>query len=388
MAQKPISELRNFDKNPRSISKDSFERLKKHIQKYGQQQPLVITPDGEVLGGNMRLRAYKELDITDIWVHEYTPRDEADKLAISLVLNDRAGFYDSDLLANLIPDYKDFPWEDYSIDIKEPTNLKELIDRFTPIAEDEAPEISKEPTISKLGEIYQLGRHRLMCGDATKIEDVEKLMGGQKMDCIYTDPPYGINLEAGFEWSKGNESMGIKPSKGYEKIEGDNKSFDYQQFAWINAREEFWWGADYYIRTLPEGGSWIVWDKKNDDLKEVWTNEFELLWSKNKHKKYVIRILWNGALGTESEDIKNRVHPTQKPIRVVADTLNRLDKEVFNILDLFGGSGSTLITCEQTGRTCYMMELDTKYCDVIRKRYHKLKTGSEEGWIEGTPKIE
>src|SRR3990167_8263737 len=166
------SKLRNYDKNPRSIKEADFERLKKHIEDHGQMQPLVITSDGEVLGGNMRLRAYKELNIKDVWVETVNPKDENDKLKISLVLNSRAGYYDSDLLANLMPQF-DINWEDYAVDLREPMTLGDLFP--DEVIEDEVPEVSDEPAISKYGEVYQLGRHYLMCGDATKMEDVKKL---------------------------------------------------------------------------------------------------------------------------------------------------------------------------------------------------------------------
>lgn len=382
------SELKLWEDNPRNIKPKDFERLKKQIQELGQYKPLLITGDGTVIGGNMRLRAYMDLGIEDIWVSVVNPKDDNQMLAYALSDNDRAGYYDDDLLANLSSAYPDFEWGNYAVDLAPPTTLDEL---FKPeVEEDEVPEVDEtaEP-VSKLGEVYQLGRHRLMCGDSTKIEDVEKLMNGQKADMVFTDPPYGMGLEADFKWSKENESMGIKPSKGYDKVIGDEQQFNYQEYEWLDIKEQFWWGADYYVDTLPncgKEGSWIVWDKKNDSLKDVWTNEFELLWSKVKHKKQVLRVLWNGALGTESEDVKNRVHPTQKPIRVCTPVIEQYSKIDGVVLDLFGGSGSTLIACEQLDRTCYMMELDPKYCDVIRKRYAKF-IGKEEAWEEVSPRV-
>jgi len=179
-----ISKLREWNKNPRSITKEGFERLKKQIQKLGQYKPLIITPDGEVLGGNMRLKAYRKLGIDKIWVNIIEPKSESEKLEYSLSDNDRAGYYNDDLLANLIPQYPEFNWSDYSVDLKEPTNLKDLLDQFKEVVEDEVPGVSDEPAVSELGEVYQLGRHRLMVGDSTKIEDVEKLMNRQKADMV------------------------------------------------------------------------------------------------------------------------------------------------------------------------------------------------------------
>lgn len=135
-----LSELRNWKDNPRSIKAKDFERLKKQIQKLGQYKPLLVTPDGEVIGGNMRLKAYQELGVQEVWVSVVTPKDENEKLEYALSDNDRAGFYDEDLLANLVPNYN-IEWKDYAIDLKEPVNLGELIDRFSQDFSDKNQEI-------------------------------------------------------------------------------------------------------------------------------------------------------------------------------------------------------------------------------------------------------
>lgn len=122
-----INELREWDKNPRSIKEKDFERLKKQIVKLGQYKPLLITPDGEVIGGNMRLKAYRELEISDVWVSVVTPKDENEKLEYALSDNDRAGFYDEDLLANLTGEYPDFNWGDYAVDLKEPMSIDDIL---------------------------------------------------------------------------------------------------------------------------------------------------------------------------------------------------------------------------------------------------------------------
>lgn len=150
----------------------------------------------------------------------------------------------------------------------------------------------------------------------------------------------------------------------------------------LNVKETFLWGADYFAELLPDKnkGSWVVWDKRsNDETKEEFISQsdkmfgscFELCWSKNKHKREIARVKWAGIFGTEKEFDRKRVHPTQKPTKLAAWFLEKYSKENDNVLDLFGGSGSTLIACEQLNRKCYMMELDPKYVDVIIKRYEK-----------------
>lgn len=158
-------------------------------------------------------------------------------------------------------------------------------------------------------------------------------------------------------------------------------------------KEIFLWGADYFAELLPDknNGSWIVWDKRangNDDIKQDLSSDkmygscFELCWSKNKHKRDIARIKWAGVFGTEKEFDHKRHHPTQKPTALVQWFLDRYSKEKQLIVDLFGGSGSTLIACEQLGRKCFMMELDPKYCDVILQRWENL-TGKKAELLNG-----
>lgn len=375
---RPLSTLRNYDKNPRSIKKADFERLKKHILDHGQMQPLVITPDGEVLGGNMRLRAYREMGIKDVWVEEVEPKNEADKLRIALVLNDRAGYYDADLLANLIPEYPDFNWEDYTVDMKEPQNLKDLIDKYTEVEEDEAPPLADGEPISKYGEVYQLGRHRLMCGDATKIEDVEKLMDGQKADMVLTDPPY-------------NTGMSKKPDST-RLSHMFNDSFTPEQFAVLLTDSL----SNMYTATKGSAVFYVCIDWRNvgmikEELEKLMPVKNVIVWDKIVHGlgsdyKFTYEMIVVGKkgepvienrIGTDYQDIwrvqrtmgRNEDHATAKPLELLKKPLLHASKEDDIVLDLFGGSGSTLIACEQTDRICYISEIDPRYCDVIRKRY-------------------
>lgn len=180
----PIDKLKLWDKNPRSINKKDFLRLKKQIQKLGIYKPFIITPEGEIIGGNMRFRAIKELGYKTVWVSVVEPKTEAEKIEIALSDNDRAGYYDDDILAELVYDL-DIDFKDYSIDLKEPFNLDDLMSNYAPETnqDDEVPEAPKEAK-TKIGDLYILGEHRLLCGDSTKKEDVERMMGGEKADMV------------------------------------------------------------------------------------------------------------------------------------------------------------------------------------------------------------
>lgn len=391
-----LDKLKENPKNPRTLNKAAFERLKNKVKSFPEmleKRPIVYDEDFIVLGGNQRLRVLKELvkegfEVKDSYFMSAEGWSEEQKRQFVITDNVSDGEWDYEILGN---EWDDLPLNDWGIDgISWDTD---------DVIEDEAPEVSVEPPVSKLGEIYQLGRHRIMCGDSTKIEDVEKLMNGQKADMVFTDPPYGMDLDTDYTKIRPTsekakqfaQAKGETTNKNYSKVIGDDSEWIFDRANHFECDEQFWWGADWYRRTLPQGGSWFVWDKRtNDDgsnLDEMFGSCFELCWSKTRHKREIARIKYASLFGTEREDVKQRLHPTQKPILLAKWFFDRYGKTDDIVVDLFLGSGSTLIACEQTDRTCYGMELDPKYCDVIRKRYHKFVTDSEEGWEEATPVI-
>lgn len=376
-----------WESNPRAIDKTDFDRAKRQMQETkeitGQwlYKPLVITPDGEVLGGNMRLRVLQDLGVKDIWVSVVNAKTEADKLKIALSDNDRWGYYIEQDLAQLLENNKlEINLEDYKIDLGKPIDLQTLLDRFGPEVEEDEPPPLPEEAISKYGEVYELGRHRLMCGDATKIEDVEKLMGGKKADMVFTDPPYNVDY-----------GVSKNPKHKYRTIEGDKQSpEEWEQFnkEWIanmitvskGQADTYVWGAPG-----PEGMKqrlWLVDLGYHWSATIIWKKQ-QLILTPAKYQRmyepcfYGWRDLssYQGSrTETEVWDIdrphNSEQHPTMKPLALCAKGIKNSSKQDDIILDLFGGSGSTLIAAEQTNRVCYMMEIDPKYCDVIRTRYN------------------
>ena len=220
-----------------------------------------------------------------------------------------------------------------------------------------------------------------MCGDSTSEKDVAKLINGVKADMVFTDPPYGMNLDTDFSGMKSKIFKGGNGGNFYEEGIVDTFTPDMLKTIFdLDIKETFIWGANYFAELLPNrnNGSWIVWDKRangNDDIEADYSSDimygscFELCWSKNKHKQDIARIKWAGMFGMEKQDTHTRVHPTQKPIALCEWFLKRYSDDNNSILDLFGGSGSTLIACEQLNRKCYMMELDPHYIDVIIQRW-------------------
>lgn len=219
-----------------------------------------------------------------------------------------------------------------------------------------------------------------------------------RADMVFTDPPYGMDLDTDFSSMVNHldfaQDKGFKSGKKYDAGIVDDFSPEMINtiFA-ISADEVFLWGADYYAELLPDrnDGSWIVWDKRangNDDLQADYSSDkmygscFELCWSKKRHKRDIARVKWAGVFGTEQEPDKKRFHPTQKPVGLSAWFIQRYSDKGQTILDLFGGSGSTLLACEQLGRKCCMMELDPHYVDVIIQRWENL-TGQKAVLLNG-----
>lgn len=379
-----INRIRCWNKNPRDIHQQDLGRLKAQIQRLGVYKPLVaVSENGRyvVLGGNMRLRALQELGFKKVEISVVRAPTEKERIEYALSDNDRAGFYVGEKLEELIRPYEgDLDLSEFKVDLDvKAMNLNAVLDQFSKKEPEENFDLDK--TLSKIkkpkskrGEVYQLGRHRLMCGDATSREDVEKLMDGEKADMVFTDPPYGIDLDTDF-----SEMKGIAKGKKYEKIKGDENIYNPQHLfqAFKYCKEIFLWGADYYAELIPNrnGGCFFVWDKTesgvrtNSAYENQFGSNFELCWSKTKHKRQIVPCLWKGIFGLSREDTKKREHPAQKPVRLITWFLKEFSSRNKLIIDVFGGSGSTLIACEQTDRICYMMEIEPVYCDVIKERY-------------------
>jgi DNA modification methylase len=316
-------------------------------------RPIVCTPDGVVLGGNMRLRACKEAGLREVPVHVVSWLDSQQE---EFIIKDNVGYgeWDWDILAN---EWDANQLEDWGLDVWTPEAEPEegLTDP------DEVPQTPEEPK-TQPGDLYILGNHRLLCGDSTNAEHVARLMHGQKADALITDPPYGIKI--------GSQTQG--------KGGGVAKKIDYGKNDWDNeipktailelmqhASEIVLWGANYYTDILPPSPCWIVWDKDNGNTDFA---DFEMAWTNQKKSSRMLKYTWAGMRQEDMKNKEKRVHPTQKPVGVIEWILNKF-KFGDCVLDGFSGSGSTLIAAEKTGRTCYAMELDPKYCDVIVKRW-------------------
>lgn len=379
-----LSSITAYGKNAKKHDKTQINNVAESIKQYGFVQPIVIDRDGVIVIGHCRAMAAKKLGMEEVpcvCVDDLTPEQVN---ALRLVDNkSNESDWDFDLLADELPGLDlsafDFDW-----------GLPE--DTTDEVAEDEAPEVDEESDpITKLGDIWKLGRHRLMCGDSTSAECVQKLMGGAQADLLLTDPPYNVNYG-----SVRDVSEAVKRHRRTDGliIKNDNMEDEtFRQFltdAFTNANEAMKPGAVFYIwhadnesynfRGACRDVGWkirecLIWNKntfcmgrqdyqwKHEPCLYGWKDGAGHLWASDRKQTTVIDI---------DKPSKSELHPTMKPVALFDYQIKNNTKGGDIVLDLFAGSGTTVVACEQNGRNAYVMEFDPKYCDVIVKRWENL----------------
>ena len=374
-----VADLIPYARNSRTHSAEQIGKIAASIREFGFLNPVIVDGANGIIAGHGRILAAQKLGLEDVPTIEASHLSEAQRRAYIIADNRLAldAGWDDEMLRVELRDLEatGFDLALTGFDLSEIAAL--TLDATEGLTDPDAvPDVPAVP-VTVLGDVWLLGRHRLMCGDSTSIDAVERMMDGQKADMVFTDPPYGMFLDADYSGMNSKFKASTGGNK-YNNIIGDHDDFNPE---FINAifaafdycKEIFLWGADYYSELIPQknNGSWIVWDKRGDESADkMFGSTFELCWSKARHKRMMARVKWAGIFGMEKDDTKKRVHPTQKPVDLVIwffDYFSMADKKI--IVDLFGGSGSTLIACEKTARDCRMMELDPKYCDVIIQRW-------------------
>ena len=362
-----ISAIKANSKNPRVIKDDKFKKLVQSIKEFPDmlnKRPLICFTDVDkkyvVLGGNMRLKAAQEIGLkempiilADDWTQEQ--RDE-------FLIKDNVGFgeWDWDQLAN---EWDSELLDNWGLDI--PNFDKEVLEA----EEDDFDTTPPEIPITVLGDLYEIGDHRLLCGDSTDSDQVAKLMNGQKADMVFTDPPYGVSYQS---------NMRTKTEK-FDVLENDNVFIT----EWINNLPLFSKGFVFvwtswkvlkqwieFCEPIGELSNLIIWDKGGGgigDLKKTFLTDFEI--ALVYHRGAEIKGKRLGSVWSVGKDSgSNYLHPTQKPVELPAMAIENITNKNELILDLFLGSGSTMVASHQLKRKCYGMELDPKYCDVIVNR--------------------
>ena len=412
--QLKIYKVKGNPLNPRLIKNDKFKKLVNSIisiPAFMKLRPIILDEDFMVIGGNMRLKAHHHLNRKEIWTDMFTQADcdEMNKIAlaeeretksyieycneITIKDNVSAGEWEYDMLAN---EWDSVQLAEWSLDVwqNEDDKVTEGL-----IEDDEIPEVKE--SIVKRGDIWKLGNHKIMCGDSTSLDDVEKLMNGEKADMVFTDPPYGVEIKGKFTGTILNDNL-----KGNE--------FD-----------DFLTACFNNLKLFNKGNLYISYEIKNHTTFEnaliksgfifdeiiIWNKDSASFYSNNKYNRKFEPIffiengrelkckpdvnVWDFAKSSSfaSRDENNKrfnekgnylvAHPTTKPIGLITKPINNSTKENDLILDLFLGSGSTLIAAEKLNRKCYGMELDEKYCDVIINRWEQF-TGLKATIINGT----
>lgn len=354
-----ITEIKPNPSNPRIIKDDKFKKLVKSIQDFPQMLeigPIVVNDDMVVLGGNMRLKACQEAGLKQIPIikaSSLTPEQQKE-----FIIKDNVGFgeWDWNMIAN---DWDVEQVTEWGLDV--PDYEPQILE-----AEEDGFEIPDEITTDiLLGDLIEIGEHRLLCGDSTDSEQVAKLMNGEKADMVFTDPPYGISHSGkGIKGATKENDFGEILNDGDVSVAIDFFNLCQSEF---NEATLIFWGANYYSSCIPNGFGWLVWDKEREG------NTFsgaEIAFVNKGVKVDVFKHQWHGMIKA-SEMGERRLHPTQKPIALVEWCFNNY-KAGELILDGFLGSGSTMVASHQLKRKCYGMELDPKYCQVIVDRMMKL----------------
>ena len=367
-----VTALIPYAKNSRTHDDAQVAQIAASIKEFGWTNPILIDGDKGIIAGHGRLMAARKLKMDKVPVIELSGMTDAQKKAYVIADNRLAlnAGWDNAMLTIELKDLEDegFDLTLTGFDDAELDALLNPIEETEGLTDENAvPDVPDEPK-TKLGDVYILGNHRLMCGDSTSIDAVEKLVAGTTVDLCYTDPPYGIN-EKGDRTAR---KTGLAKNHNFKDFKDD--TIDYAVEAYqivegvLQVKRQVWWGANYYCHALPQSNNWFVWDKRVEEKMTDTQSDCELAWVKSKWSSVrIFRHLWKG-FNKDSERNQQRVHPTQKPVALAEWSFDYF-KEVSTVLDLFGGSGSTLMACEKTNRHCLMMEFEPHYCDVIVKRW-------------------
>lgn len=362
-------EALTFDpNNARKHDGKNIEAIAGSLDLFGQRKPIVVTGENVVVAGNGTLEAAKSLGWEMIDVVRVPDDWSANQVKAFALADNRTAelaVWDEQVMASQLLELESagFVLADFGFEAVEPEPVMGSDN------EEDLPELPVKAK-SNVGQVYKLGRHRLMCGDATDEGSVQKLVSGFSVDMVYTDPPYGISHSG-----KGITANGVE-GNDFGEILGDSDvtiaidSFNLISKLFSDKRIIFW-GANYYSSALPNGYGWIVWDKVREG--DTFSGA-ELAFVNQGVKLRIFKHMWHGMVKA-SEHGQKRVHPTQKPTALARWCFDNYGNPE-TVLDIFGGSGSTLIACEDMGKTCLMMELDPKYVDVIIERWETL-TGNK-----------
>ena len=358
MQEVSLDLIKPYERNAKIHGEDQIHKLMDSIREFGFLSPCLVERDTfNLIAGHGRVEAAKRLGMTKVpcvFVEDLTDEQRRAYILADNRLSE-LGEWNMELV---IGELEDLDALDFDISL---TGFELDKDEEPTAEEDDYEEPTNIEPRTKLGDVWLLGRHKLICGDSTDVAVVDRLMDGVTADLVMTDPPYGINAE--------KMTMGTGAKKYYRGDGWDSERPDIS-IALTLADNICIWGGNYFTDILPISNDWLVWHKKNDGLS---FSECELAWTNFGRNIRHISHHW----GSEK-----KLHVTMKPVEVMAWAIQQARGNAETIVDLFGGSGSTLIACEQLNRKCFMCEIDPHYCDVIIDRWEQF-TGGKAVRING-----
>ena len=440
--KRKLNELVAADYNPRKAltPEDSeYQKIKRSIEEFGYVDPIIINEDGTIIGGHQRCTVLKDLGYEEVDVVVVSLDKQREK-ALNIALNKITGEWDELKLKDLL---LDLDLGDYDISLTgfEQEDLAELVDNLAVEPEAMDDDFDGEAVLedivepkTKLGDVWKLGRHRLMCGDSTSQEDVATLMKGEMADLIITDPPYNVNYGDKADMLDTYLQKGHRNNSRIKNDNMDNESFYsfmlqiyqsayefmregaaiyvfhaestghifrqafldaglklaqcliWEKNAFVLGRQDYQWRHEPCLYGWKEGAAhYFINDRTQDTVILEDDVDFEsmkkadlIAYIEDMHRKYKDQT----SVIYENKPTRNDIHPTMKPVTLIGRLMSNSSKSGWNVLDLFGGSGSTLMAAEQLGRTAFLMELDEKFCDVIVKRWEEY-TGQSAIRISG-----
>lgn len=363
-----VESLVPYARNTRTHSAAQIEQVAESISEFGFNNPVLIDADGGIIAGHGRALAAKKLGMDEVPCIRLGHLTDAQKRAYVIADNKLAlnAGWDEKMLALEFKDLRglDFDLALTGFDLQD-INAILAADEATPEGKTDADAVPEPQAavVTKPGDVWVLGKHRVMCGDSTSIDAVKTLLAGASVDMVFTDPPYGISVKTNQDTSTCKEGiMGDDTTEvAVSAFNLCSSMFDVQMI---------FWGANHYAydARLPNSACWIAWNKQESN-NHIDQADCELAWTNIKSPARQFHHLWAG-FRRDSEKGEKRVHPTQKPVALIEEIFNHF-KPGKVIIDLFGGSGSTLLACEKTGRKALLMELDGKYADVIVRRWQQ-----------------
>lgn len=378
-----INEINEYSGNVKEHPEWQIEQIKNSIQEFGFNDPIAIDENNTIIEGHGRYLALKELGYTEVEVIRLKHLTEEQKTAYAIAHNKLTMNTEFDI-EKLQYELNKLEVNGFDLDLLgfDEAELEEITEDGIEIIEDDLEIAEPENVVIKMGDLIELGKHKVMCGNSTNLENVKKLISGKKVNMVFTDPPYGYKYQS---------NMRTKSDK-FNVITNDDKILNFMPIvekfcsgfificaSWKNIKEWIELFESYFKLT-----NIIVWNKGGGgmgDLKHTFATDYELILCSSRNSEITGKRI--GSVWTVSKDASiNYVHPTQKPVKLSAIAIENTTKENEKVLDLFGGSGSTLIACEQLNRKAYLMELEPKWVQVIIERYLKF-TGEEEIKING-----